>query len=182
MSWNGYEHNVLLRNLGTDANGVPQYVDVAMGLGADGILDARGIAVVDYDNDGDLDIAINHNPGDNDRESVPVTLLNNGVATGNWLTVALEGRASNRDAVGARVVRAFGEERAVRRVGGSSYASQHDRRLHFGLGDHTRVDRLSVHWPSGLVEHYENLSTGQRIRLIEGEGLVRPDRVIGGAR
>ena len=70
MSWNGYERNVLLRNDGTDKNGVLHFTDVASALGADDIRDGRGMAVADFDNDGDLDIVINNNPGDilEDRE------------------------------------------------------------------------------------------------------------------
>ena len=62
MSWNGYEHNVLLRNDGPDASGQLEFTDVAMALGADSDKDARGTAMADFDNDGDLDIVINNNP------------------------------------------------------------------------------------------------------------------------
>ena len=64
ISWNGYEHKVLLRNEGKDANGTLQFTDIAMALGADDIKDVRGMAVADFDNDGALDIVMNSNPGD----------------------------------------------------------------------------------------------------------------------
>jgi len=189
MSWNGYEHNVLLRNLGPDETGVPRYADVAMALGADGMLDARGIAVFDYDNDGDLDVAINHNPGDNDREWVPVSLLENrSGSSANALTVALVGTTANRDAVGARVTAVIGDLRMTRLIGGSSYASQHDDRAHFGLADHDRVDTLIVRWPGGGEARFEDIAAGA-VRIVEGRGLEPIDLPrfteagpIGGAR
>ena len=63
-SWNGNETNVLLRGEGFDENGLPVFADVAMAMGADDKKDARGMALGDFDNDGDLDIVINTNPGD----------------------------------------------------------------------------------------------------------------------
>ena len=66
MSWNGWEANNLMRNEGAGADGIPRFSDVALALGSIREGDARGVAVADYDNDGDLDMAINHNPGDND--------------------------------------------------------------------------------------------------------------------
>jgi catalase len=64
MSWNGWENNVLLKNQGLDEDGSPRFIDVGMAFGADHIGDARGLAVADFDNDGDIDMIINNNPGD----------------------------------------------------------------------------------------------------------------------
>ena len=81
MSWNGYEHNVLLRNDGPDARGRLEFTDVAMALGADRVKDARGTAMADFDNDGDLDIVINNNPGDSrNQKRARATLLRNEIA------------------------------------------------------------------------------------------------------
>ncbi|MDJ0842442.1 MAG: CRTAC1 family protein [Acidobacteriota bacterium] len=174
LSWNGYENNVLLRNEGNDANGVPHFLDVGQALGADDIGDARGMATADFDNDGDLDIIINNNPGDNGRDAgVPPVLLRNDVGQGkNWLAVKLEGRQANRDAVGAEVTIRIGDQQQVRLVGGGSgYAGQITQRLYFGLGNATRVDSLTVRWPGGEEENFQGQDAGRLLVITQGEGL-----------
>ena len=84
--------------------------------------------------------------------------------------LALEGVASNRDGVGARVtVTAGGRDRVASRFGGGSYLSASDPRLHFGLGAERRVDRVEVRWPSGRRDTYEGLTAGTGYRLWEGD-------------
>jgi hypothetical protein len=173
MSWNGYENNNLLRNEGCAADGTPRFTDVAMALGADDEKDARGVAVADYDNDGDLDIAVNHNLGDSGEASRGrATLLRNDIGERrHWLAVELVGTQSNRDAVGAEVVLESGDLRQLRLVtAGSSYASQNGQRIYFGLGDRQSAGRLEVRWPSGLVETFDDLEAGWLVRLEEGVG------------
>ena len=173
MSWNGYEHNNLLRGEGCAADGTPRFTDVAMALGADDGGDARGLAIADYDNDGDLDIAINHNPGANGRaERAAAVLLRNDVGSSRgWLAVELEGTLSNRDAIGAVVRVEAGELTALRQVtAGSGYASQHGRRLYFGLGDAEHAERLTVRWPSGRRDSFTDLPARTLVRLVEGHG------------
>jgi len=171
---------VLLRNEGPDGSGVPRFNDVAMATGADDIRDARGMATADFDNDGDLDIVLNNNPGDSGRaELARATLLRNNVgARRNWLAVELrgDGKRSNRDAVGATVTVEAGAEKQVRLLSaGSGFASQHSARLYFGLGAREEVSAVVVRWPSGRIERFEKIG-GQPIgarrllRLVEGEG------------
>jgi hypothetical protein len=179
ISWNGYEHNVLLRNEGRDANGQLRFTDVAMATGADDIKDARGMATADFDNDGDLDIVVNNNPGDSGRaELARATLLRNNVgARRNWLAVELRGSGSNRDAVGALVTVEAGGQKHLRLVGaGSGFASQHSQRLYFGLGDQTQVSALIVRWPNGRTERFERIGeqpieTRRLLRITEGAGV-----------
>lgn len=173
MSWNGYEYNILLRNRGLDKNGIPHFSDVAKATGADSIADSRGLALLDFDNDGDLDFVINNNPGDHGLETIPPTLLRNDIGQGRqWLAVELEGRTSNRDAVGAEVTAIAGEIRAMRLVSaGNGYASQHGRRLYFGLDEADQVDTLEVRWPGGELEVFEDLPSSHLVRITEGEGL-----------
>jgi hypothetical protein len=172
ISWNGYEHNVLLRNEGPAPNGTLQFTDVAMATGADDIRDARGTATADFDNDGDLDIVINNNPGDSGRAELSrATLLRNNVGERrNWLAIELRGTGSNHDAVGALVTVEAGGEKFTRLVtAGSGFASQQSARLYFGLGDRTQVDAVTVRWPNGRVEKF----TSDQNRAIAARRLIR---------
>jgi len=174
ISWNGYEHNVLLRNEGPAPDGKLQFTDVAMATGADDIRDARGTATADFDNDGDLDVVINNNPGDSGRAELSrATLLRNNVGERrNWLAVELRGTASNRDAVGASVTVEAGNEKFTRLVSaGSGFASQQSARLYFGLGDKAQVDVVTVRWPNGRIEKFAKQAARQLIRITEGSGI-----------
>ena len=176
ISWNGYEHKVLLRNEGKDASGTLQFTDIAMALGADDIKDVRGMAIADFDNDGALDIIMNSNPGDSgDATKARPTLLRNNIGSRrNWLAVELTGTQSNRDAVGAMVTIETGGAKQLRLVSaGSGFASQNSERLYFGLNEKTQIDALTVHWPSGRVETIKTIGNqpieaGHVIRITEG--------------
>lgn len=175
ISWNGYEHNVLLRNEGPAADGTLQFTDVAMATGADDIRDARGTATADFDNDGDLDVVINNNPGDSGRAELSrATLLRNNIGERrNWLAVELRGTESNRDAVGATVTVEAGGRKFTRLVSaGSGFASQQSARLYFGLGDSTQVDAVTVHWPRGRIEKFakeRGIAARQLLRITEAK-------------
>ena len=177
ISWNGYEHNVLLRNDGPASDGTLQFSDVAMATGADDVRDARGVATADFDNDGDLDIVINNNPGDSGRAELSrATLLRNNVGERrNWLAIELRGTESNHDAVGASVTLEAGGEKFMRLVSaGSGFASQQSARLYFGLGDKTEVDVMTVKWPNGRIQRFskdrnQTIATRQLIRITEGQ-------------
>lgn len=164
-----------MRNDGRDASGVLRFSDVAMATGADDIKDARGMATADFDNDGDLDIIINNNPGDSGRAELSrATLLRNNVGSRrNWLAVELRGTKSNRDAVGATVTIETATGKQLRLVSaGSGFASQHTDRLYFGLGESDRVSAISVRWPTGKVEKFtaidgQPLTAGRLVRVTE---------------
>ena len=122
-----------------------------------------GLAIGDLDNDGRVDALV---VADNE----PLVYLHNRTAGGHFLTIALEGTKSNRDGVGARVtVEAAGSRRVSQRMGGGSFLSASDPRLHFGLGSATRIDRLEVRWPSGRVDSFQNLDADKGYRLREGD-------------
>jgi hypothetical protein len=126
---------------------------------------SRGTAFGDFDNDGDIDVLVVNN---DDRP----TLLRNDTAGGRWITVRLEGTASNRDAIGAHVtIEAAGTRQIAEVRSGGSYISHNDIRVHFGLGDRTKVDRLQIRWPNGRIETATDLLSNQFYVAREGSGL-----------
>jgi enediyne biosynthesis protein E4 len=137
----------------------------------------RGVAMADYDNDGAMDIAINHC-------GEPAGLLHNETrSTHHWIRLQLEGArhlrsgASNRDAVGARVTVRAGGRTLVRYVkGGGSYLSAHDRRLLIGLGDADRVDEVEVRWPNAQAstQRFGPLPASRSYKLVEGAATAAP--------
>lgn len=126
---------------------------------------ARGSAVGDYDNDGDFDVLVANNKG-------PLRLLRNDGGNNNaWLTVKIVGTRSNRDGIGARVtVECAGKRQTAELHSGSSYLSQSDLRLNFGLGNAQRADDVTVLWPSGARESFGPQRARQFVRLREGTG------------
>jgi hypothetical protein len=105
----------------------------------------------------------------------PLAYFHNRTMGGHFLTVGLEGKTFNRDAVGARVTIIAGGRRQVAwRFGGGSYQSASDPRLHFGLGDAKWLEALEVTWPSGRVDRFGPLAADTGYLLSEGETEARP--------
>jgi enediyne biosynthesis protein E4 len=130
----------------------------------------RGLATADYDNDGDLDFVVAASNGH-------ATLLRNdgGAAAGRFITLRLEGTRCNRDAIGARVtVRAAGRTQVQEVRSASSYLSQNDMRLHFGLGAATQVDSIEIRWPERVkkIEKAGPIAADQFLVFREGSGIV----------
>jgi len=124
---------------------------------------SRGSAAGDLDNDGDLDIVINNLDG------APTVLRNDGGNRQNFLLVDLEGRTSNRGAVGATVsVRAGDLVQRAERRSGDSYLSHSDSRLHFGVGTRTAVDSIEVRWPNGTVQRFSEIPANTFVTIVEG--------------
>jgi hypothetical protein len=154
---------LLFENTG---GGVFREVGLAAGLTAARC--SRGGAYADLDGDGDLDLVVNN------MDDAPSVLLNEGGNRNHWLRLWLEGTKSNRSAVGARATLTAGGRRAIAEVkAGSSYFSQNELVLHFGLGAETRADRLEIRWPSGLRETFENLAADRVYRHREGAADLR---------
>lgn len=129
---------------------------------------ARGLASGDIDRDGDRDVLITENNG-------PAHLWRNNHTKGHFLRVQLQGTESNRNGIGAQVhatVDGLTMERRVR--GGSSYLSQSEKTVTFGLGQQRSVSVLEVTWPSGQVERFENVAPDQEVLLVEGSGKLVP--------
>jgi hypothetical protein len=154
------QQKTLYRNRG---NGTFEDVSARSGAGITTPQASRGCAFGDFDNDGDIDIIVNN------IDRPPSLLKNEGGNRNNWLMVKCTGTKSNRSAIGARVyVRAGGRTQFDEVMSGSSYYSQNDLRLHFGLGSATKVDRIEVVWPSGLKEKIEGAKANQVVVLKEG--------------
>ncbi len=130
---------------------------------------SRGAAFGDFDNDGDLDVVV-MNMGE-----VP-SLLRNDLAPGrHWIQLLLQGRKSNRSAIGATVtVEAGGRRQTLPVLSQSSFLSQNDARLHFGLDGAGRVEKIRVAWPSGQTEEFPGVAADRLYLLVEGSGEVRP--------
>jgi len=126
----------------------------------------RGLAYCDFDRDGDLDLLITTNNG-------PAYLYRNDQQSGNRsIRFHLVGTKSNRDAIGATVIIYSGGLTQSRMVkGGSSYLSQSELPVTFGLEKHDHIERAVLHWPSGQTEEYKNLSAGRSYVCTEGKGI-----------
>jgi hypothetical protein len=122
-------------------------------------------AIGDYNDDGFVDLVSHHiGPIPEFRTSTP--------NENNWLMVRLEGTESNRDAIGSKIEIWRGGNYWYRETYcGEGYLSQNSRWEHFGLGSATAVDSLTIHWPNGLVETWQEIEANQNLLLIEGTAL-----------
>ena len=127
----------------------------------------RGLAYGDFDRDGDLDLLMTTNNG-------PAYLYRNDQLAGNRsIRFHLMGTKSNRDAIGASVRIFHGDSSQSRLVkGGSSYLSQSEWPVTFGLGKRDRIDRVVIRWPSGRTEEYKDLAAGRTYDCVEAKGVT----------
>jgi len=153
------------RNVGGE-----RFEDLTFAVGLGNVGKGHGITFVDLDADGDLELYAAEG-GFEHGDRWPNALYRNDQSTGHhWLRVDLEGVRSNRDAVGARVTLEAGGRTLVReRAGGRGFGSWDAPTLHFGLAGAQRVERLTVAWPSGERQVFEDLAVDQRIAVREGE-------------
>ena len=128
---------------------------------------SRGLAVGDLFNDGHLEVVIENLEGE------PMILRVESESRNHWISFELEGTKTNRLALNARLKASSGDlvqEGEI--LSGGSYLSQNDLRIHFGLGNHEKVDKLEIFWPSGKVETLTNLAADRFYNVREGEGVV----------
>jgi len=159
-SLSGYERSRVYLN-----RGVAGWIDVAASVGVNDLYDGRGVAVADLWNHGGQDVVVAN-------QNQPAVLYRDYPDSSNhWIGLSLVGTRSNRSAIGAEVVLETGGLTQRRIVdGGSGFASQNDRRIHFGLGAREWVDRIVIHWPSG-TEQVLSRPTIDRITTV-----VEPER------
>ena len=130
----------------------------------------RGLAVLDYDNDGDLDIIISHV----DLQASATLLSNEGGNKKHWLGLTLKGEKGIASAIGAKItVTAGGKKQVFVNQWTSGYLSNNDQRLHIGLGKQKLISKLEVKWPNGKQEVYENIKSDRYLTIIEGKGIVK---------
>ncbi len=153
----------LFRNLG---GGKFQEVTAQMGQAFAAPRVARGAAYADIDNDGFLDVLVTTNAG-------PAYLFHNEGGTNHSLRLKLVGTKSNRDGIGAVVQVTSGSDKQAKMLrSGSSYLSQSELVLTFGLGGQTKADAVEIQWPSGQVDKLATVNAGQTVTVEEGKGIV----------
>lgn len=143
-------------------DGAGRFHNVTRAVGATNLYDGRAVAFADLWNRGVLDVIVAYQRG-------PLLLYRNTVEPANgWIGFLLEGTRSNRSAVGAEV-RLFwqGLEQLQQVDGGNGFASQGQRRLHFGLGRAAAVDSAVIRWPSGMIQRMRAPSTNTLHTLVE---------------
>jgi hypothetical protein len=145
-SLSGYQRKRVWLN-----DGLGRFTDVAQVVGVTDTYDGRAVALADLFNRGVLDVIVANQRG-------PLLIYKNTIQPGrHWIELALEGTASNRSAIGARVELQWNRQKQVQEIGGGNgFSSQNDRRLHYGLGAATKVDRIVIRWPSGTMQTLEN--------------------------
>jgi hypothetical protein len=129
----------------------------------------RGLARLDWNRDGREDFVVSH-------LDAPVALVaNTSTETGHYLAVQLRGVKSSRDAIGARVtLESAGRRRTQWLIAGDGYQASNERELIFGLGPETRVEKLEIHWPSGLTQQFVDLAADLELIFVEGSSRATP--------
>jgi hypothetical protein len=130
----------------------------------------RGLAVLDFNNDGNLDIIISHV----DKQGTPVLLKNEGGNGNHWLGLTLKGKNGPASAIAAKVTATTGGKKQVFiNQWATSYLSNNDPRLHIGLGRQKQIDMLEIDWSDGKKEVYKDLSCDRYITILQGTGIVK---------
>ncbi|HZE08757.1 MAG TPA: CRTAC1 family protein [Gemmatimonadaceae bacterium] len=158
-SLSGYEPSRVYLN-----RGVAGWLDVAKKVGVTDLYDGRAVALADLENRGAVDVIVAN-------QNQPALLYRDYPDSSNhWIELKLLGTRSNRSAIGAEAVLESGDLTQRRVVdGGSGFASQNDRRLHFGLGSKEWVDRIVIHWPSGTQQVLQRPAIDRIITVTEPE-------------
>ena len=165
-SFAGHQRNRLYRN---NADG--SFTEVGFLEGVDSIADGYVVALADLDKDGNMDLILrNGDPSSTDVVNRPVEVfLNRNKADHQSVILSLEGTSSNRDAIGAYATAKVKGETLTRQLLANNGSAQSQKILHFGLGDHDKIDELSISWPSGQRQKFYDIPAGHH-RIKEGGG------------
>ncbi|REJ97421.1 MAG: hypothetical protein DWQ35_02365 [Planctomycetota bacterium] len=179
-SFSGRERNCVFLNTGRPSTDSPRFADISAASGIDWPDDGRGVAITDWDGDGDLDMWISN------RNAPRVRLMRNETKSDHHfvaLRLAGNGTDTNRDAIGARVaVHLAGEETPLLQTlrAGEGFVAQSTKWLHFGLGSNDQIDRVEVRWPrqDDALEVFRLPAVDKRYRLEQasGEAVELPPR------
>ena len=129
----------------------------------------RGLVVLDYDNDGDMDVVISHV----DLEASATVLRNDGGNKNNWLGLTLEGEHGLASGIGAKIsLSTSGKKQVFVNQWTTGYLSNKEPRIHVGLGKASTVDELRINWPDGTEEVFNNIKVNQYIKVVKDKGIV----------
>ncbi len=160
------QYPLLLEN-----DGKGQFKDIGKAHGAyfSSKRSGRGLAVWDYDNDGDMDVVISHV----DLEASATVLRNEGGNKNNWLGLTLEGEQGLASGIGAKIsLSSSGKKQVFVNQWTTGYLSNKEPRVHVGLGKASTVDELKINWPDGKEEVFNNIKVNQYIKVVKNKGIV----------
>ena len=143
-------------------DGAGKFIDVARAVGVTDTHDGRSVALADLWNRGVLDVVVANQRG-------PLLIFRNTVDPRNaWIEFELEGSTSNRSAIGAQVRLFWNGKQQLQEVsGGSGFAAQNQRRLHFGLGPNPKIEKVVIRWPSGKMQTVDSPAAGRLHKINE---------------
>lgn len=168
-SWSGNERNCIFLNPGRSSE---RFADISATSGLDFVDDARAVAPVDWDFDGDLDLWLVN------RTAPQIRWMRNNAPSGNhFIAFRLQGTTCNRDAIGARLelyVKQDGQEQQQIQTlhAGEGFLSQRTKWVHFGLGCANDIERLVVRWPGGQAEEFRGLKANERYTIVQDTGVA----------
>ena len=157
--------NILYKN-----DGSGHFKEIPNAGGAAGSHEGRGnqVSVCDYDRDGFLDLFVTNGGGELPFSQGPHQLFHNKGNTNHWLEIDLQGTLSNRNGIGSEIELEAGGVIQLRSQGGGMHSfSQNHTRIHFGLGQNTQADRITIRWPSGVVQELREVAADQILKIIE---------------
>ena len=166
-SWSGHQRNRAFLN-----GGSRRFADISAVSGLDFEDDGRGVALVDWDQDGDLDLWLRNRTAP--RMRLMLNQFPRDPAAPDFVALRLRGTECNRDAIGARVeveVQGRPGDRLIRTLrAGEGFRSQSSKWLHFGLGSNSSIEQITVRWPGGTLERFAGAEPGRRYLLVQGTG------------